>query len=170
MLETQRLRLRAWRPEDDARDALTMYEDPEVVRFLGGATLRDLAHAADFLTRRTARVGPRERFDRVSLTSGELVGTGILDRIPLADGSLSEDVQVGVHLRPMHWGRGYAQEICRALMAYGFDVLGLERIELLIEPGNDASLRLAERLGATYLGETTRWYDLAMHHWRALRP
>ena len=45
------------------------------------------------------------------------------------------------------WGHGYAQEAGRAVISHAFDVLGLNRIEAEIDPRNEASARVLERLG-----------------------
>ena len=43
--------------------------------------------------------------------------------------------------------RGYAEEVCRAVMEYGWEVLGFEHVQALVEPGNKASLKLCGKLG-----------------------
>jgi RimJ/RimL family protein N-acetyltransferase len=55
---------------------------------------------------------------------------------------------LGYWLVPAARGRGLATAAARLLCAWGFAELGLERIELAIVRGNDASIRVAERLGA----------------------
>jgi ribosomal-protein-serine acetyltransferase len=48
--------------------------------------------------------------------------------------------------------RGAATSGARLAARFGFDVLRLQRIEMLIEPGNVASHRVAQKLGATREG------------------
>jgi len=48
-----------------------------------------------------------------------------------------------------HWNKGLATEACRAMIRYGFEELGLERIEANIIINNEASVRVAEKLGMT---------------------
>ena len=50
-------------------------------------------------------------------------------------------------ISPDHGGRGYATEAVHALMHIAFDRLGLRRVTARIDVRNDASARLAERLG-----------------------
>ena len=59
----------------------------------------------------------------------------------------TRDVEVGYQLRPEFWGRGYATEAGLAAIAFGRDVVGLERIVALIDPRNTASQRVAAKLG-----------------------
>lgn len=45
------------------------------------------------------------------------------------------------------WGKGYATEIAKALLAYAFDVLGVREIYGLCHPDNAASRRVMEKCG-----------------------
>lgn len=56
-------------------------------------------------------------------------------------------VEVGWRLAPAWWGRGLATEAARASVEFGFERLGLRSIVSIIDPGNAASLRVAEKLG-----------------------
>ena len=51
-----------------------------------------------------------------------------------------------------YWGQGYAAEAARAVIASAFGALGLERLTARIHKGNDASVRLIERLNFRYEG------------------
>jgi len=55
--------------------------------------------------------------------------------------------ELGVHLRPAFWKRGFAKESARAMMEYGFDVLGAEALFAGHHPANDASRNLLLGLG-----------------------
>ena len=46
-------------------------------------------------------------------------------------------------------GQGYAVEAARALARWGFNVHGLQRIEVVVLLGNERSERTAGRIGAT---------------------
>ena len=49
-----------------------------------------------------------------------------------------------------HWNQGFATEACRRMLSYGFEKLGFERIEAGIIIGNDASVKVAEKLGMKF--------------------
>ena len=49
-------------------------------------------------------------------------------------------------------GRGVGTRALRLFARYAFDMLRLERLELLVQPGNEASLALGERVGFTREG------------------
>lgn len=56
-----------------------------------------------------------------------------------------------------HWGRGYATEAVRAVIAHGFEVLRLPRIEGMCYATNAASTRVLEKSGLV-LERTLRGY------------
>ena len=77
--------------------------------------------------------------------------------MPGADGTPSDDVEVGWHLHPDAWGRGYATEAARSAMDRAF-AGGLAEIYAVVYPGNDRSVAVTHRLGMRPLGPQTRWY------------
>ena len=62
------------------------------------------------------------------------------------------EVEIGWRFARHAWGRGYATEAARAILAYGFQTLQLDPIVAVIAPGNRASMALAERLGLRRAG------------------
>lgn len=56
-------------------------------------------------------------------------------------------VEIGWRLAPEHWGRGYATEAARRLLAYGFDTHDLAEIVSFAVWNNTRSLAVMERLG-----------------------
>ena len=75
--------------------------------------------------------------------------------------------EVGYQLARTHWGRGYATEALRAIVAYGFGTLGLRRIWARINPGNAASCRVVEKAGLRREGLLRRC-EYAAGEWRDL--
>lgn len=51
-------------------------------------------------------------------------------------------------------GRGYAFEVCGAILRYAREELLMKEVQALVRPGNGRSLRLCERLGFVRRGET----------------
>ncbi len=60
--------------------------------------------------------------------------------------------EVGYVLNPDYWGRGIAVEALTRVLAFGFEELGLHRIEAKYICGNDRSRRVMEKVGMTYEG------------------
>ena len=82
---------------------------------------------------------------------------------------------LGYLLALPYWGQGLAGEAVRALLAYGFDVLDLARIEAEVVPGNEASTALLARLGFRCEGLLrARWRvdgkAIDVQLWALLRP
>lgn len=48
---------------------------------------------------------------------------------------------------PAHRRRGYGTRVAELAVAYAFDSLGVEQIDLLIQPDNAASLGVARKAG-----------------------
>lgn len=164
-LRTERLVLRRWRVVD-AEQALPIYSDPEVTRFIGGQTAADLdAMRAQLQTwAERGATYPAGQGAWAAWHGEQVVGTGLLKPLPDADRVPTAHIEVGWHLGRAWWGRGFATEIGARLLRYGFDELGLQRIHAVVEPGNPASVRVAQRLGMAHQGQTEAFYGLTMEH------
>lgn len=60
--------------------------------------------------------------------------------------------EIGYSILRSEWGKGYATEAVNEIVRFGFEVMGLNRIEATITPGNDASVRVLEKLNFTKEG------------------
>lgn len=58
-----------------------------------------------------------------------------------------EEPEIGYVISAPWQGKGIAEEVCRAMLAYGREELGLERVNAFVDRENRASLRLCEKLG-----------------------
>jgi RimJ/RimL family protein N-acetyltransferase len=96
---------------------------------------------------------------------GTVAGTVLLKPLP---GGVGE-VEVGWHLHPDSWGRGYATEAARAVITRGFEA-GLPEVYAVVRPGNAASVAVCTRLGMTPLGRMRRWYDVELDAFRLMAP
>lgn len=61
--------------------------------------------------------------------------------------------EIGYWLRAGFTGGGYATEAVRAITAFAFDELGAKRVEVLCDPRNEKSIRVAQRCGFYLEGE-----------------
>ncbi|MBX6342118.1 MAG: GNAT family N-acetyltransferase, partial [Thermomicrobiaceae bacterium] len=98
----------------------------------------------------TGRTGTWGIVDRAS---GRVVGTVTLFNVDQGD----RRAEIGYALARPLWGRGYMTEAVRAVLAFGFEALGLNRIEAMCEAPNVASARVMEKVGMRYEG-TLRQY------------
>jgi len=65
--------------------------------------------------------------------------------------------ELGYDFRSDYWHQGYATEAATAVRDYAFQVLNLPQLVSLIRVGNQASRRVAEKLGMQLLNEFTRY-------------
>jgi len=149
VLETPRLVLRQFRESDWDAYARTC-ADEEVMRYIGtGVTLtRDESwrSIANFLGHWQLRGYGMYAIE--AKESGEFVG-----RAGIHDPPGWPAFELGWVLGREHWGRGYATEAARAVLAHAFDAIGRKRVSSFIRHGNERSVRVAERIGERLAGE-----------------
>jgi RimJ/RimL family protein N-acetyltransferase len=147
-LRTARLLLRPIEPGDlEAYAAL--YADPEVVRYLGDGATATREESAEWVERAIRR-NESEGWDlRTVLDAGT---AGFVGRCGIAvheiEGGTEREVQYV--LAREYWGLGYATEAASAVRDHALEALGLHRLVALVRPANEASKRVAAKLGMTY--------------------
>lgn len=143
-LETERLILRGWKPEDFGAYERFM-ADPDVMRYLSGNPLsqgdawRNMAQFAGHWLLRGYGVWAVER-----KSDGAFIG-----RVGLWFPEGRPAIEVAWTLGREYWGNGYASEAGRASMEFGFLTLNADRLISVIDPRNEASQKVAARLGET---------------------
>jgi [ribosomal protein S5]-alanine N-acetyltransferase len=144
VLATERLTLRRFTVAE-APFILVLLNDPAWLEFIGDKGVRTLEDARDYLRNGPIAMYEREGFGLYLVLrkrGGVPIGMcGLIKRASLAD------VDVGFAFLPEHRGQGYAHEATAAVLAYGHDTLGLERIVAITSPGNVRSAALLEKLG-----------------------
>jgi RimJ/RimL family protein N-acetyltransferase len=144
-----------WR-DADLGPLAAMDGDPEVMRYIGDGSTRTREQVAGALARERERW--RERgfglFAVEVRETGEFggwVGLAVPDFLP----EVLPAVEIGWRLRQEHWGRGYATEAAREVLAFGFGEVGLEEIISIADDRNQASLRVMAKLGMRPKHRTT---------------
>ena len=61
--------------------------------------------------------------------------------------SANDSADIGYAIGRSHWNKGIATKAVRIVINYGFEVLGLNRIEAEVLTHNGASIRVLEKLG-----------------------
>jgi RimJ/RimL family protein N-acetyltransferase len=171
-LSTDRLHLRRWLP-DDLDTILAIYSQWEVARYLGRTpkAMTGRADAEATLVRWTGLGdGGLGVWAVVPVDEGTPVGSVLLKELPLSEeGGPSGDIEIGWHLSPQAWGRGYATEAATRVLEQAW-TLGLEEVFAVTYPENTPSQAVCLRLGMTPLGRTERYYDMPCELFRIARP
>lgn len=142
--ETDRLILRP-RGLQDLDACLTLDRQPGVTDFIEGPWGDPVRHRA-FVLDRITRVYP------AGLGYWSIFTKQVPDRfigwvllIP-ADGK-GPDVEIGWRLIPECWGHGYATEAAIPVLKHGLVTAGLDKVIADIDPMNQGSRRVAEKIG-----------------------
>jgi RimJ/RimL family protein N-acetyltransferase len=147
ILKTERLQLREWTPED-AEALLALVSDAEVMRFIGDGSVLERT-TSDALLARIEREWVERGFGLWAVEEhGSLLGFCGLS-VPMFLPEVLPAVEVGWRLSRAVWGRGIATEVARAAMAFGFERCGMAEIVSIVDPRNERSLRVCEKLGMT---------------------
>lgn len=165
-IETERLVLRKPRLEDTP-DLAVAYADPEVVRYLGDgstSTPAQVEQGIAFWLERWEENGvglfsmERREDGRVIGRSGFLVWDGDTWEVgSFAEAGARAEVELGWMVAREHWGQGYATEAALAMRDWGIAERGFTRLISIIRPGNDRSVRVAEKIGERYERDIVPW-------------
>jgi RimJ/RimL family protein N-acetyltransferase len=174
-LQTARLQLRRFTLEDlDLLDRL--HGDPQVMQYTGGVKTRAQTEAVlreRILDYYEAHPG-LGIWATIERAGGRCVGMHLLNHI-----RGEAHIQLGYMLFRDCWARGYATEMGRALLRYGYADLGLERIAGITALANTASQRVLEKAGLTrngerlfaaYGDEPLAWFERDGSDWLAENP
>jgi ribosomal-protein-alanine N-acetyltransferase len=159
-IETARLILRPETPADG--EAIhRMNTDPEVMRHIGDG-IPWTSPVEEFLPqhRQALARAAAERYGNVSVVlreSGEYIGWCGLTPEKRIGG-----MQLGYRFFRHAWNRGYATEAAGAVLAVGFESLGLDRICAAVFPDNLASVRVLEKVGMKPAGQG--FHEKAQRH------
>lgn len=150
IMETERLRLRPL----TLADAESMYRnwtsDEEVARYVAWEPHSDIAVTQGLLNRWAEQYQDPSFYNwgiEIKAT-GEVIGTFTFVSISEKD----KLAKLGYCIGKAWWNKGYVTEAGRAIMDFGMDKLGLNRIEAVHEVRNPASGRVMAKLGMTYEG------------------
>jgi ribosomal-protein-alanine N-acetyltransferase len=155
-IETDRLLLRMFRPEDGDVMYERIWTDPLVMRYVqpgGWPFARE--ESAGLVLRQTELFGERGfgQWAVVPRETGELIGyCGLkyLDNTP--------EVELLYGITHVYWGRGLVTEAAAATLRYAFEEIKLDHVVAIALPDNVASWRVMEKIGMRHEGRA-RHYD-----------
>jgi [ribosomal protein S5]-alanine N-acetyltransferase len=170
VIDTERLRIRPWHGTD-ASAALTIYGDPDVVRWLrpfmdpvhDTATMRIVIDRWTSNDRSAADAGkPVGHWAVERRSDGVVVGGVSLQYVPPDDA----DLEVGWHLARNAWGSGYASEAGDAVVRWALHDGDALEVFALVGSRNDRAASTATRVGMELVGETDLYGDVPLQVYR----
>lgn len=144
-IRTPRLLIRPWR-DDDFEPYAAMNADARVMEYFPSVLSREESRVR--FARGGARMAERGYGFWPVEVPGEATFIGIVGLgDPDFPAPFQPAVEIGWRLAAEHWGRGYATEAARAVLAWGFERLALAEIVSFTTGGNLRSRRVMEKLG-----------------------
>jgi RimJ/RimL family protein N-acetyltransferase len=152
-IQTPRLSLRPMKLSD-LNDLLKIFGDPKVMASFDTVPF-DRTQMAQWIERNLSH---QEQygyglFSVILKSNGSLIGNCGLEHMELEGESVTE---LGYDFRSEYWNQGYATEAALAVRDHAFTTLGLPGLLSLIRAGNQASRRVAEKIGMALTDEIIR--------------
>ena len=147
VLETERLTLRQM-TNDDAPFILGLLNEPSFIQNIGDRKVRTIEDAQSYIMNGPVKSYEKHGFGLYLLIlkeTNESIGMcGLIKRNAL------EDVDIGYALLPKFWSKGYAVEAAREAKVHAKNVVGLKRLVAIVDPANEGSIRVLEKIGLRY--------------------
>lgn len=146
---TERCFVRESIPED-VESFYRIYRDKSITAYMEDL-FQDKEAETDYIKEYIEKV---YRFYGFGMWSVCLRDTGeVIGRAGLSMREGFEEPELGYVIEKKWQKKGIATEVCLAILAYGREELGFERVRALMHPENTASERLCCKLGFSYAGE-----------------
>jgi RimJ/RimL family protein N-acetyltransferase len=144
-IETERTILRRL-TIDDAEDFFALNQDPQVLKYTGDDPFLNIQAAKDFLsTYDHYEIYGVGRFAVIEKSSSKFIGW-----CGLKYSSSEAEYDIGYRFFREYWKQGFATETSKKCLDYGFKDLKILRIVGRAMIGNEASIRVLEKLGMTF--------------------
>ena len=149
ILETERCLIRETTVTDI--DAFyEIYKEPEITRYTEGLCSdrqQEIKYINDYIDLFYGF------YDFGIWTIIEKISGNIIGRAGLSMRDGSEEPEIGFVIGLPWQGRGFAEEVCRAILEYGREEFGFTKVCAFVKPENASSLRLCAKLGMERDGE-----------------
>lgn len=162
LIETERLLLREITLYDK-EEIFQLHSNPDVQKYTGEPVVESMEEIEKAIQTRINDYGKYGygRWATFLKNGMQFVGWAGLAYLPEFD-----EIDLGYRFLPNYWGAGYATEVSRAILTYGFNKLELSRIIAIAMKENMASIRVMEKIGMEFdkfapyepEGEDVVWY------------
>lgn len=146
--ETSRLILRH-QELDDLDSLFALYSDPEVIRYIPDAPRSYDETRAELMWHMNGHPENPELGLWATIQKGTNEFIGRCGLLPWTIDGQAE-VEVAYLISKAYWGQGIGTEAAQAVLEYGFNKINLTRLICLIDRGNVASRRVAEKIGMRF--------------------
>lgn len=129
-----------------------LFADPDVMRYIGQG-VRTREETGENLNKMIAHQTKHgfSMGDVYAKDSGEFIGRAGLIYLEMNDDQ--PDIEVGYALHKKFWGKGYATELAKAFLAWGFAHLPVNRFVAVLRCENHDSRLVLEKAGMRYVGK-----------------
>lgn len=145
-METERLFLRRYVTEDKA-DFIALFTDPTIMKYVGEGVLSQ-AQAEAFWLKLFETLYP-QNFNIWAVfekENSQYVGhAGIYPRP-----TKKTDWEFVYFLNRQSWSKGFATEIAKRIIDYGFNELNLHQVFATVDDDHSASIRVLKKAGMTF--------------------
>ena len=150
-METTRLKLIPLHV-DHLADYFKIVSNPNVMKYIRKTsdTLEAAQTALERYTNYALKAPGLGAWSLYLKDTNEHIGVGVLIHMELK--IECGKVEVGYQFRPEHWGKGYAQEVTRCLIDYGFNTAALPEIYGTTHPDHVVSQAILQKCGLTPIG------------------
>lgn len=144
LLETERLLLRQLNKEDSS-DLYEYFSKDEVTKYYDLESFIEIRQAEELIHTWNMRYQEKKgiRWGITIKSDDKVIGT-------CGFHNWSDEhfkAEIGYELTPEFWKQGIMTEALNAILTYGFNVLEFNRIEAFIDPDNQSSRKLLEKVG-----------------------
>ncbi|RXT03918.1 GNAT family N-acetyltransferase [Ammoniphilus sp. CFH 90114] len=143
-LETERVKLKILTLED-ANDVFQHFSEEAVTAFMDIEACKTIQEAEEIIQYHIDDAGCR--WGLYSKATNEFMGTCGYHYLRKTNEALI--AEVGFDLSKRYWSKGIMYEVMKAVLEFGFKELSLDIIDGTVEPENNRSIQLLEKLGFT---------------------
>jgi [ribosomal protein S5]-alanine N-acetyltransferase len=157
ILTTERIVLRELRPSDAER-VFALRSDPFVMQHVSRPLAKTLEEATALIDRITATVAANDAVQWAMTLKGDDTFIGIIGFWRME--KQHHRAELGYMLAREQWGKGIISEAIGTVLAFGFNALGLHKVEAITRPANAGSIRALEKndfVREGYFRESVFW-------------
>jgi len=148
-LETEHFLLRRIEVSD-ANEVFQYFSHDEVTKYYDLDTFKDISEATRLIENWQKRFAKQEgiRWGIATKSDNKIIGSCGFHNWEKEHSK----AEIGFEVTPEYWQQGVMSEVLKVVLPYGFEMMGLYRIEAFYDPQNTASKMTLEKVGFIYEG------------------